>query len=177
MTDITDTKTTKDMLDQGHNFALIGLIMSLFAFSLAVFTPWINENFAPPEPVLEEVSVEKAGSIYDSIFSFDFIFAEDANVEGADATDVQATEDVESSTQEAPMHWTDYWPVVVITIALIGIIQGAFGLLRKDQRYIATTAICFGMAAIVASYIWIALAVFVFIILITVVLVSMGVSF
>ncbi len=173
MTDMADVKTTKDMLDQEHSFALIGLLISLFAFSLAVFTPWVYDNFAPREPVLEEVAVEKAFSMYDLLFSFES--APDPAETSQDDGE-QVNEEPLEAVEEAG-HWTDYWSLIVITIALVGIINGTLGSLRKGQRYIGGTAIFFGMAAIVASYMWIAFAIFVFVILVAAILVSMGVSF
>lgn len=153
--------TTKDMLDKGQNYAVIGVFISLFAFALAVTTPWIYDNFAPPPPTIEDVAVEKALDIREKVVN--------ALVSGE-------VPEEEIVVEEPSQHWTDSWPLIVMSIALGGIICGTLGFLRKDHRPVAVLAIFFGISSIVAVYMWIALAVFVCVILVAAILSAMGVS-
>ena len=142
MSEIAKNKTTKDMLDSRHNFAMFGLIMSLLAFSLSVTTPWVSDFFASSTVAIEEVAVEEA---------------------------VIQAEDTASLT--------DYLSLIVIMIALGGIVNGALGFVRTETRIVGAAAVLIGVAAIIAQYLLIALAILVLVILIIGILNSFGVSF
>ncbi len=160
--------STKSMLDRGHNFAILGLIISLFAFSISVTTPWLLNHFSPPAPTIEEVAVEKAISIKDRVMQAVSGAKNDTEGEGQEKAKVNPKD-----TQ----HWTDYWSFIVILIALGGIVNGAFGSLQQKNRYIGGTAIFFGLAAIIAQYWMIAFGILILVLLIAAILSSFGVEF
>ncbi|PCI53726.1 MAG: hypothetical protein COB36_11895 [Alphaproteobacteria bacterium] len=165
--DVENTINTEAMMDSGHNFAMVGLLIALFAFCLSVTTPWILDEFAPPPPTIEDIAVEKVINIKDKLLlSFGFGVAE--VVDGAEK---------EAAEKEEAKHWTDYWSLIVILIALGGIINGALGFMRKDTQMMAGVAIFFGISAIIAQYMMIMFAVLVLILLVVGILSALGVSF
>ena len=171
MDDVENTINTEAMMDSGHNFAMVGLLIALFAFCLSVTTPWILDEFAPPPPTIEDIAVEKVVNIKDKLLlSFGFGEAEQA----------EGTEEKVSETapeKEEGKHWTDYWSLIVILIALGGVINGALGFIRKDTRMVAGMAVFFGVSAIIAQYMMIMFMVLVVILLVVGILSALGVSF
>lgn len=171
MEDVENTIKTETMMDSGHNFAMVGLLIALFAFCLSVTTPWILDEFAPPPPTIEDIAVEKVVNIKDKLL-LSFGLGEAEVVNGAE----------EEVSEKAPKkseakHWTDYWSLIVILIALGGIINGTLGLMRKDTQMMASMAIFFGISAIIAQYMMIMFMVLVVILLVVGILSALGVSF
>lgn len=140
-----------------NHFAMIGIVISLFALTLSVTTPWILTELSPPAPALEDVAIEKALSIKDKLI---------AAAKGEEYKTVQPP--------PAPKHWTDYWSLIVIGISMGGVILGTVGFISAKSRRMGGLAIGFGLAAIVAQYALIALAVFILIFFIGTILSSFG---
>lgn len=155
-----EQNNTAQMIDSGHNFAMIGLFIALFALALSVATPWIIDYFSPPAPTIEDVVIEKAVGIKDKL-----ILA------------LKGEEYKDAAPKVTITHWTDYWPLVVILIAFGGIFNGCLGMIRAETRIIGGTAIFIGMSAIIAQYAWIALGILLVTLLIIGILSAMGVSF
>ncbi len=157
---MTETMPNREGHQKNQNFAVMGLVIALLAFSLSVTTPWILNEFAPPAPTLEDVAVEKALSIKEKLINAIKV------VEKAEAV----------PPKENPKHWTDYWSLIIILIALGGIVNGVLGFVKSDNRWIGGTAIGFGILAIVAQYMLIALAVIILILLVGTILSSLGID-
>lgn len=162
------SEDTKQMLDRGHNFAIIGLFVTFLAFSLSVTTPWVLEVYAPPPPV-EELSEDEAISLSQRLFSSLFGTEVEAEVEIAEAD--------KKEKEEPPAHWTNYWSLIVIAIALGGLLNATIGILQKQNKYIAGTAIFFGVSAIILQYILIALGIILVLIILVFLLSAIGVDF
>ena len=171
MEDAENTINTEAMMDSGHNFAMVGLLIALFAFCLSVTTPWILDEFAPPPPTIEDIAVEKVMNIKDKLL-LSFGFGEAEAIEGVE---VEVSE--KAPEKEESKHWTDYWSLIVIFIALGGIINGALGFMRKDTQMMAGVAVFFGISAIIAQYMIIMFMVLVVILLVVGILSALGVSF
>lgn len=171
MDDVENTINTEAMMDSGHNFAMVGLLIALFAFCLSVTTPWILDEFAPSPPTIEDIAVEKVINIKDKLLlSFGF-----GDVEQVGSAEKDVSE--KAPEKEEAKHWTDYWSLIVILIALGGIINGALGFMRKDTRMMGGLAIFFGISAIIAQYMMIMFMVLVVILLVVGILSALGVSF
>lgn len=140
-----------------NHIALVGVIISLFAMTLSVTTPWILTEISPPASLLEDVAIEKALTIKDKLI---------AAAKGEEYKTVLPP--------AAPKHWTDYWSLIVIGISMGGVILGTVGFVTAKSRRVGGAAIGFGLAAIVAQYALIALAVFILIFFIGTILGSLG---
>ncbi len=158
---ITEMKATQD---QGMRFAILGMLLSLFAFSLSVTTPWILDYAAPPAPKIEEVAVEKALSIRERVMQA---------ISGEEQKEITEEKEPVKEMQ----HWTEHWSFIVILIALGGIINGAFSYMRERHRYIGGLAIFFGMSAILVQYWMITLGILIFLVFLAAILSSLGVEF
>ncbi len=158
---MTETMPNREKQDDSQSFALIGLIIALIAFSMSVTTPWLLSHFSPPSPPIEDLAIEKALSIKEKIT---------AAMTGAEKPETKPP-------AKNPVHWTDYWSLIVILVALGGIINGAVGLIKHHNRWIGGTAIGFGIGAIMAQYMIIALAAVIFILFVGVILNSLGLDF
>lgn len=156
---MSETIEAKAQESAANHFALIGLIISLFALSLSVTTPWVLTELSPPAPLLEDVAIEKALTIKEKII---------AAAKGEEYKTVQPP---------APQkHWTDHWSLIVIGISMGGIILGTVGFVAAKSRRMGVAAIGFGFAAIIAQYALIALAAFILIFFIGTILSSFDLS-
>ena len=181
MSTVIEKKSTKDMLDQGHNFALVGLIICLFAFSLSVLSPWIIDEFAPPPPKIEDIVVDKAVSLRDRLvevitFSEKEVAEKKEDAAQGDLKIKRSIKPAETEGKKSATHWTDYLTPIIIVISLGGIINAAVGLMKQEYRFVACAAIFFGISAIIAQYMMIALAVLVFVLLIAALMSSLGIG-
>ena len=151
--------------DAAQTFARVGLLLAFFAFSLSVMTPWIMQSAPEPPP---EITVEEEGiSLTQRVSSFIF----DGKIS------IEIKETTEDEVIEPISHWTDYWPMIVLMIALGGVGSGTFGLMNPETRIIGSAAICFGISAIVIQYLLIAFAVLLLVLVVFALLSAMGASF
>ncbi len=135
-------------------FALCGLIISLFAFCLAATAPWILDELAPTsETSLEETAADMALKIKNHIT---------AKIKGEEVTMQQE--------ETASKHWTDHWQVILISLGLSGLICGIIAFVRHEHKRMSLMAIIMGIAAIIATYAWIAFAVVIFLMLVGMIL-------
>ena len=171
MNDTLTSGNTKKALDRGHNFAAIGLFVTFLAFSLSVATPWVYEAFAPPPPPVEDVIKEEAVSFSKKLFSSFFGGEVEAEVE------VKVKEAEETEKEKPTEHWTDYWSLIVIAIAIGGLLNATIGVLQKENKYITRTAIFFGVSAIIVQYLLIALGILLVLIVLVFLLSAIGVDF
>lgn len=171
MNGIKVSTTTADQLDDRHNFALVGLLIALFSFCLSVTTPWIMDEFSP-SPAIEEAVENESVSIIGNLLVY--LWGDASETEGNVSEDSTSNDAIDA---EQDKHWTDYWSLIVVVIALGGIVNGALGVTRDSTRIMGGLAIFFGISAIIAQYMMIMFAVLIFIILIVGILNSFGVSF
>ncbi|MGH1378001.1 MAG: hypothetical protein ACRBB3_04195 [Alphaproteobacteria bacterium] len=175
MNGVKEAATTADQLDAGHNFAMVGLIIALFAFCLSVTSHWIIVELKPvPEKseVIEqeqEVQVTKENNIFAYLLS---MMSSEEIVEEEEETETSS-----SDVSDSKKHWTDYLSLIVIVIALGGIVNGTLGFVRENTRVIGGLAIFFGVSAIVVQHMMITFAVLILFILVVGILNSFGVSF
>lgn len=155
---MTETMPNREKQDMSQNFSILGLMIALLAFSMSVTTPWLLDAFAPPPVPIEDIAIEKALSIKEKI---------KAAVTGAEKQEI-------ISVKEELKHWTEYWPLIVILVALAGIMIGTIGFVKDKNRWIGGTAIGFGITAIVAQYALMAFGALLLILLIWAILASMG---
>lgn len=155
---------TTDISDRGARFAILGTLLSLFAFSISVTTPWILKYASPPTPTIEEVAVDKAISIKERL------------VQAISGEEKKETAEEREPVKEV-QHWTDHWSLIVILIALGGIVNGAFSYMRERHRYIGGMAMFFGISAILVQYWMITLGILIFLVFLAAILSSLGVEF
>lgn len=137
--------------ENNHYFSLIGLIISLFAFSLAATTPWILPEISPPQQSIEDQVIEKAVSFKDKLVS---------RLSGEEKAEIEITVSTETDT-----HWTDHWILIIVSLGLAGMITGVIGYIKKEEHRTSLMAILFGLGAIIAAYAWIVFAVVIFLML------------
>ncbi len=130
-------------------FAMIGLIISLMAFSLSVTSPWLTELIAPPpQETLEDIAVETALDIKDKLIK---------GLKG---------EEYKSPPIETKTSLADILPLIIILIALAGTALGTIGFVKKESARTSITAIALGITAIMAIYFLMIAAILLFILLI-----------
>lgn len=156
-------------LDHGPNFAAIGMFIAFFAFALSATTPWVLEHYAPPEETIEEIAVKKALSLKEKIVSSFF---------GAEESQEKTQEqEVKKEQNLAPNHWTDYWSLMVMIIALGGMFNGLVGFMQKQNAWVCSSALCMGTMAIMFQYLWISLGIIILLALITALFATFGGAF
>lgn len=158
MTEDIQSKQTHNL----HIFGLIALTLSLLALSMSVTSPWILEHISPPSSTqsLEDLAVEKALSIKDKLVK---------GLKGEDYKD--------PPPEVKAKHWSDYWPLIIIVTAMLGIILGIIGFVRHESKRLTLSAVCIGVGAIIAIYALIFMAVFLLFFLVGIILDSMGLNF
>ena len=112
----------------------IGMLVGLFALSVAVASPYLVEYLDPPKAT-EDTVAELAVKIREKV--------KDAIIKGK----VEKTE-----VKREPMTASIYIPIIALGLGIAGISLGAIGLLRNEDRFVAGTSIALGGSAIVAQY-------------------------
>lgn len=118
-----------------HYFSIVGIIFGFVALSLSFLSPWVEARFAPKqETVLEESVKKKVSGWKNKILN---------KVTGAET---------KINPETKPLHWTDYWILVVIGLAVIGIGSALAGFLRKENLQMVLTAAGLGASAVILQY-------------------------
>ncbi|MAI61947.1 MAG: hypothetical protein CBB87_05555 [Micavibrio sp. TMED27] len=146
------------------SFAVIGMFISLFSFSLSAAFPWIHEHFTPPPPpiteTLENAAVKMVGNIKDKVVK---------GIKG---------EEYKTPAKPPPppekFNPVDILPIIIIITALIGIMFGCIGLARNEDGRIVAAAMTLGVTSIAALYMLVIAAVLILILLVGVILNSIG---
>lgn len=160
-------KNTKTSLDGGHSFAAVGLVIGLFAFFLSMSTPWVMAEFQPPPAVTED-----AGFSFSTWFYHEMFGREDVAVDEVAAETVQ--EKPEVSRED---HWTRYWSLLVMAVAMAGLINSTIGVLQRQNNFVCITGISLCIIAIVFQYFIIAVSILVILVILVFLLSAIGVDF
>ncbi len=163
---MTEKMNTKDMLDQGHNFAVIGMFVCLFAFSLSALSPWIVGTLKPAPVAAKVVAEEPEASKAEQTIS-EKVLGTFLGENKADEPEVVVDQ----------YHWTDQIAISIVLIAIAGMVNCCVGLIKKQRPAVVYTGLVLGVTAIVIQFTMISIAIFVFLLLIVGLLSAMGVSF
>ncbi len=144
---------------QQQVFALIGVVLAILAFSMAVTSPWLQDALNPSTATIEDVVVEKALTIKEKLA---------AGLKGEDYKSIQG---------EDYSHWSDHLPLIAIVIGTFAIICGVVAFLRKEDSKMSGMAIALGASAIVAQYIIMAVAAILFLYLLYIIIGQGGLPF
>ena len=144
-----DNSPTKNMLDQGHNFAFIGLVIALIAFSLPMTSIIVMNSSTSNIEILDSENID-------------------------DEEDIKSDEVEKTKEKENP---PNILRTTVLLLSLGAILNGFLGMLRDKQRYMGGVAILIGVSAIISQYLWITLITIAVVIVVAVILVSLGVEF
>lgn len=160
-------KNTKSSLDGGHSFAAVGLVIGLLAFFLSMSTPWVMAEFQPPPAVAEEAEFSFSTWLYYEMFGKEEVAVDDALAESApEEPDVPRGD-----------HWTRYWSLVVMAVAMAGLINSTIGILQRQNNFICITGISLCIIAIVFQYFIIAVSILVILVILVFLLSAIGVDF
>ena len=161
-------KSTKTSLDGGHSFAAVGLLIGLFAFFLSMSTPWVMAEFQPPPVVTEEKSFS-----FSTWFYYEMFGKEDAALEEGAAEETAQEESVVPRED----HWTRYWSLLVMAVAMAGLINSTIGVLQRQNKFTCIAGISLCIIAIVFQYFIIAVSILVIVVILVFLLSAIGVDF
>ena len=160
-------KSTKTSLDGGHSFAAVGLLIGLFAFFLSVSTPWVMAEFQPPPAVTED-----EGFSFSTWFYYEMFGKEDVALEEGAADAVQ-----EETVVPREDHWTRYWSLLVMAVAMAGLFNSTIGVLQRQNKFTCIAGISLCIIAIVFQYFIIAVSILVIVVILVFLLSAIGVDF
>ncbi len=118
-----------------HYFSIAGIVFGFVALSLSFLSPWVEARFAPKQETAIEESVKKKVSGWkNKILN---------KVTG---------EETQAHPESNSLHWTEYWILLVIGLAVIGIAGALVGFLRKENLQMVLTAAGLGASAVILQY-------------------------
>ncbi|MGN7437880.1 MAG: hypothetical protein ACTHOO_04475 [Alcanivorax sp.] len=159
-------KRTKPSLDGGHNFAAVGLMICFLAFSLSISTPWVMAEFQPPPSAEEDAGFSFSRWLYFELFG---------TPQAEDVNQIELSQDEEAVPRSE--HWTRYWSLLIIAVAMVGLINSTIGVLQRQSKLLTISGISLGVLAITFQYIVIAMSILVVLVLLVFLLSAIGVDF
>ncbi len=112
-----------------RGFAILGLLCALIAFALSMSAPWVKDNYEQSPSALENKFVDTAKKL---------------------ASRLRGT-GVEVKISRA-RHWSEYWPLGVIVLSVIGAALGVFGFVNRENSRMSFMAMAIGLCSVGLLY-------------------------